>query len=312
MPQVKQKIHLESVGGEVLNTRQLLTRAASTAGPGILWICFFLILPTLLLFVYSFLTKGEVQNAQLPATIENYGRFIGFDVFGFDGELPYLQILWRSILVSLVTTFFCVLLAYPLSFFIAAHGPARRNMLLLLVIAPSWINLVIRTYAFQIIFNPGSPLSGLARLFGIVGPDQGLFPSNFAVYVGNVNIFLPFLVLPLYTAVERIDWSLLEAGQDLYATKTQAFWNVLLPQTLPGLVAGIILTAIPALGMFVVPDLLGGAKTALIGNTIQQQFGTSQDWPFGATISFLVMGLTLLVLYLYSRRVGEEGMRDLL
>jgi spermidine/putrescine transport system permease protein len=132
------------------------------------------------------------------------------------------------------------------------------------------------------------------------------------VYIGMVNVFLPFLVLPLYTAVERLDWSLLEAAQDLYATKWQAFWNVILPQTLPGLVAGIILTVIPAFGMYVVPDLLGGAKTALVGNAIAQQFGQSRDWPFGAAISFLVMSLTMLVLYVYSRRAGEQGMRDLL
>jgi spermidine/putrescine transport system permease protein len=112
--------------------------------------------------------------------------------------------------------------------------------------------------------------------------------------------------------VERLDWSLLEAAQDLYATKWQAFWNVILPQTLPGLVAGIILTVIPAFGMYVVPDLLGGAKTALVGNAIAQQFGQSRDWPFGAAISFLVMSLTMLVLYVYSRRAGEQGMRDLL
>jgi spermidine/putrescine transport system permease protein len=303
--------HKESVGGEVLTTPQVRTRALITAGPGVFWISLFLILPGFLLLGYSFLTKGEINSAELPMTLDNYARFAGQDAFG-DFDPAYWIIVGRSVLVSLVTTLFCVLLAYPLAFFIAAHGPRARNQLLLLVIAPSWINLVIRTYAFMIIFNPSSPITNLARAFGIVGENEGLYPSSFAVYVGMVNIFLPFLVLPLYTAVERLDWSLLEAAQDLYASKAQAFWNVIVPQTLPGLVAGVILTAIPALGMFVVPDLLGGAKTALIGNAIQQQFGTSRDWPFGAAISFIIMAFTLLVLYLYSKRVGEEGMRDLL
>ncbi|NJK43489.1 MAG: ABC transporter permease, partial [Pleurocapsa sp. SU_196_0] len=154
-----------------------------------------------------------------------------------------------TILVSLVTTVFCVLIAYPLAFFIAAHEPRTRDRLMIFVIVPSWVNLVIRTYAWMIVFNPSSPVTQLAAFMGISKPGDGLYPSDFAVYVGMVNVFLPFIVLPLYSAVERIDWSLLEAAQDLYATKTQAFFQVLIPQTLPGLVAGIILTAIPALGM---------------------------------------------------------------
>jgi spermidine/putrescine transport system permease protein len=299
------------VGGELLTAGQLWSRAIMTAGPGIVWITSFLVLPGLLIFGYSFLSRGEISPAELPVTIDNYARFAGRDAFG-DFDPAYWIIVGRSVLVSVVTTVVCVVLAYPLSFFIAAHGPRTRNTLLLLVIAPSWINLVIRTYAWMIVFNPDSPVTSLARAFGLTGEGEGLFPSAFAVYIGMVNVFLPFLVLPLYTAVERLDWSLLEAAQDLYATKWQAFWNVILPQTLPGLVAGIILTVIPAFGMYVVPDLLGGAKTALVGNAIAQQFGQSRDWPFGAAISFLVMSLTMLVLYVYSRRAGEQGMRDLL
>ncbi len=299
------------VGGELLTAGQLWSRAIMTAGPGIVWITLFLVLPGILIFGYSFLTRGEVAPAELPVTVDNYARFAGRDAFG-DFDPAYWIIVGRSVLVSVVTTVVCIALAYPLAFFIAAHGPRARNTLLLLVIAPSWINLVIRTYAWMIVFNPDSPVTNFARALGLTGQGEGLFPSAFAVYVGMVNVFLPFLVLPLYTAVERLDWSLLEAAQDLYATKWQAFWNVILPQTLPGLVAGIILTVIPAFGMYVVPDLLGGAKTALVGNAIAQQFGQSRDWPFGAAISFLVMSLTMLVLYLYSRRVGEQGMRDLL
>ncbi len=304
------RARVEAAGGEVLTPRQLLARAAVTAGPGVFWIVLFLVLPMLILFGYSFLTRDELGNAVLPLTPENYVRFAGWDVLGYDAA--YLIIVGRTILVSLITTFFCVLIAYPLAFFIAAHQPSTRDRLMLFVIIPSWVNLVIRTYAWMIMFNPSSPITQLAAVMGIVKPGDGLYPSDFAVYIGMINVFLPFIVLPLYSAVERIDWSLLEAAQDLYATKTEAFFRVLIPQTLPGLTAGIILTAIPALGMFVVPDLLGGAKVALIGNSIAQQFGTSRDYPFGAAISFLVMSLTLLVLWLYARRVGEKGMRDLL
>ncbi len=304
------KPKLEAAGGELLTPIQLLSRAAVTAGPGIVWIALFLVLPMLILFGYSFLSRDELGNAAAPFTADNYVRFAGWDVLGYDAA--YLFIVGRTILVSLVTTLLCVIIAYPLAFFIAGHEPRVRDRLMIFVIVPSWVNLVIRTYAWMIMFNPSSPITQLAASMGIVQPNEGLYPSDFAVYVGMVNVFLPFIVLPLYSAVERIDWSQLEAAQDLYATKTQAFIRVLVPQTLPGLTAGIILTAIPALGMFVIPDLLGGAKVALIGNSIAQQFGASRDYPFGAAISFLVMGLTLLVLWLYARRVGEKGMRDLL
>ncbi len=304
------KSDLTPAGGEILTKAQLWARAAMTAGPGVFWIALFLILPGLILLVYSFLTRDALGGVALPFTPDNYVRFAGWDVLGYDPA--YWEIVGRSVLVAVITTFFCVLMAYPLSFFIAAHGQRTRNTLLLLVIAPSWINLVIRTYAWMIVLNPDAPITVIARTLGIVGDGEGLYPSTFAVYLGMVNVFLPFLVLPLYTAVERLDWSLLEAAQDLYASKWNAFWQVLLPQTLPGLVAGIILTAIPAFGMYVIPDLLGGAKTSLVGNAIAQQFGSSRDWPFGAAISFLVMGLTLSVLYVYSKRVGEQGMRDLL
>lgn len=308
--QKKAKNNTNTVGGEVLNQAQLLTRAAITAGPGVLWITVFLVIPSAILLVFSFLSRDDLGGVALPLTPDNYVRFAGWDVLGFDPV--YLQIIGRTILVSLVTTFLCVLLAYPVAFFIAAHGPNGRNTWLTLVIVSSWTNLVIRTYAWMIIFSPGTPLTEFARVLGLVKAGDGLYPSNFAVYWGMVNTYLPFVVLPLYTAVERVDWSLLEAAQDLYANKIQAFFQVLLPQTLNGLVASIILTAIPAIGMYVVPDLLGGAKVSLIGNNIAQQFGTSRDWPFGAAISFLVMGLTLLVLYIYAKRAGEEGMRDLL
>jgi spermidine/putrescine transport system permease protein len=299
------------VGGEVLSPLGVLTRVAATAGPGIVWICLFLVIPGLLLFGYSFLSRDELGNAVFPLTFENYTRFAGWDVFG-DYDPAYWLIVGRSVVMAIVTTLASALLSYPLAFFIAAHGPRTRNLLLTLVVVPSWINLVIRAYGWMILFSPNTFLASTAASLGIIGPDDGLYPSTFAIYVGMVYTFLPFFVLPLYSAVERIDWSLLEAAQDLYASRWQAFWQVVVPQTLPGLVAGCILTAIPAFGMFVIPDLLGGAKVAFIGNSIAQQFGTSRDWPFGAAISFLVMALTLAVLLVYSKRAGAQGMRDLL
>jgi spermidine/putrescine transport system permease protein len=209
------------------------------------------------------------------------------------------------------TTVLCTVLAYPLAFFIAAHADRSRTVLLTLVVIPFWTNLVIRTYAWMILFGPEAWPAQIAYRLGLNPEQVALYPSDFAVYIGMVYTFLPYLVLPLYTAVERIDWTLIEAAQDLYANRWHVFWKVIFPQTLPGLVSGFVLVGIPAFGMFVVPDLLGGSKAIMIGNAIQQQFGASTDYPFGAALSFLVTGLTLGLLYAYSRYAGEKGLGDL-
>ena len=175
-------------------------------------------------------------------------------------------------------------------------------MWLMLLIIPFWTNMVIRTYAWFLVLAPESPLTKLASLLGIVPPHMALYPSAFAVYIGMVTIFLPFVAMPLYSSVERLDWALVEAAQDLYASKVRVFFQAILPQTLPGLSVGIILTFVPAMGMFVVPDLLGGAKYMLVGNLIEQQFGASRDWPFGAAVSMALMVLTMVSLYFYRRK----------
>ncbi|GAB4212174.1 MAG: ABC transporter permease [Synechococcales cyanobacterium] len=295
--------------GEILTPWTELQRSVLFAGPGVLWILLLLVLPGLVLFVYSFLSRGNFGQAQLPLTLTNYLRILGYGPLGWSAV--YWQILWRSTVMAIGTTLMCTLLAYPLAFFIAAHREQTRNTLLTLVVIPFWTNLVIRTYAWMLILGPNAWPAWIASKLGLNPEQAALYPSDMAVYIGMVYTFLPYLVLPLYTAVERIDWTLIEAAQDLYANRWQVFWRVLLPQTLPGLVSGWILVGIPAFGMFVVPDLLGGSKTIMIGNAIQQQFGASIDYPFGAALSFLVTGLTLGVLYAYSRYAGEKGLSEL-
>ena len=173
------------------------------------------------------------------------------------------------------------------------------------MIIPFWTNLVIRTYAWQMLLSPDFPLAKLAQATGLLPPETSLYPSPFAVYIGMISAFLPFVVLPLFSSVERLDWSLVEAAQDLYASRVRSFFQAIWPQTLPGLTVGIILTFIPAMGMFVIPDLLGGAKYLLVGNLIQQQFFASRDWPYGAAVSLGLMVLTLIGLALY-RRTGKD------
>jgi spermidine/putrescine transport system permease protein len=278
--------------------------------PGVLWIGLLLVLPGLLLLVCSFLQQGDYGEVTWVGTGENYLRLLGYGPLGWTSV--YWEVLGRSLGMAFGTTLLCGILAYPLAFFIRAQSEIKRTFFLTLVIIPFWTNLVSRTYAWLIIFAPDAWPARALQGMGLIPADTALYPSLLAVYVGMVNTFLPFMVLPLYTAVERLDWSLVEAAQDLYASRWAIFWQVLLPQTLPGLVAGSIFVSIPALGMFVVPDLLGGSKSLLIGNVIQQQFGPSLDYPFGSAASFLITGITLALLYGYSVLARRKQWGDLI
>ena len=295
--------------GEILTPTVEGWRSLLLAGPGTLWIAALLVAPGAILLVYSVLSRGDFGQVQLPFTLKNYLRILGYGPLGWTSV--YWKVLWRSTVVAVLTAGLCTLLAYPLAFFIAAHSPRQRNVLLALVILPFWTNLVIRTYAWMLILGPEAWPAQIAVALGIHPPQTALYPGAFAVYLGMVNAFLPYMVFPLYTAVERIDWSQAEAARDLYASRTQVFLRVLLPQTLPGLWAGWVLVGVPAFGMFVIPDLLGGSKSAMIGNIIQQQFGASIDYPFGAALGFLVTGLTLAVLYAFGRQASNRSLDEL-
>lgn len=270
-------------------------RFLSTLGPGVLWLAAFLIVPAAIMFGYSLLTRTDLAQVGGPWTLENWGRVFGYDALFREWVPDNVRVLWRSLWMAAFSTLLCVLMGYPLAFFIARQGERRKNLLLLLLIIPFWTNFLIRVYAWIIILRP----------FDLV-------PSPLATFLGMVYAFLPFFVLPVYSSVEKVDWKLLEAAQDLGARPRRAFLAGVFPQTLPGLIAGILLTFIPAMGMFVVSDLLGGAKTALIGNLIQNQFGQAGDWPYGSALSFLLMGLVLLGLWGYARAAGQKGLEELI
>jgi spermidine/putrescine transport system permease protein len=289
--------------GELTTRRSLLRRGALFLIPGMLWLVVFIVLPGLVLVAVSLATRGSYGQLEWQFTLENYKRLAGFSLFGWTAD--YLMILWRSVVVAFFTTLISVLLSYPLCFFIAARPARSRYLWLTLVIIPFWTNMVIRTYAWFLILAPELPFARLAAWLGFIAEGAPLYPNAFAVYIGMVSMFLPFVALPLYASVERLDWSLVEAANDLYAGRVRVFTQAIVPQTLPGLSVGIVLTFVPAMGMFVVPDLLGGAKYMLVGNLIQQQFGTSRDWPFGAAVSMALMALTMISLQLYRRRSKE-------
>lgn len=301
-PRSKPKLILHN--GEMMSRGTMRLRQALLISPGMLAIILLLALPSLSLFVVSFMSRGDYGELVMSFTWDNFKRLAGYGFFGWSSD--NLLIIWRSIVMAFFTTLICIALSYPLAFFLASRPQKTRMLWLTLLLVPFWTNLVIRTYAWLLALAPEMPLAKILSLLGIIDADTPLYPGTFAVYLGMVSTFLPFVALPLYTAVEKLDWSLVEAAQDLYAGRLRVFRAAILPQTMPGLSVGVILTFVPTMGMFVVPDMLGGSRTMLIGNLIQQQFGTSRDWPFGAAISLVLMILTLSAM-LATRRNTTVG-----
>lgn len=266
-------------------------------GPSALYLLLFFVVPLLIVVVYSFLTRGVYGQIVWTFTLENYVRV--FDPL-------YLSILWRSVVIAAANTLICLLFSYPFAYALARMANVRRrNFLLILVMVPFWTNFLVRTYAWRVILGTDGPLNGTLMALGVIAEPLPLIFNDGAVMVGLVYGYLPFMVLPLYAAIERIDFSLVEAAHDLYADGRAAFWRVVLPLSMPGVLAGSILVFVPSLGTFVTTDLLGGAKSVMIGNLIQSQFLTARDWPFGSAFSVLLMAAVLGATLLYFRKGGR-------
>ena len=306
----KDKIGSPSVSGEHLSARQHLLRSLVTSGPAVAWLLFFMLTPLLSIMVISWLSRSPYGQVALPFTADNYLRFFGFGVLGYDPLYPL--VILRSLLLGAVTALACVFMGFPLAFFITSLPDRSRQIALTLVVIPLWINLLIRTYAWQILLAPQGWLARIAATLGLCAPGEPLYPGSFAIYAGMVCDFLPFLVLPLYSSAQKLDWSLVEAAMDLGALRWSVLRHAILPQVMPGLVAGILLVFIPATGQFVVPDLLGGSKTLLLGNAIQQEFGNSRDWAFGSALTVSAMVLVMAGLWCYARVAGNKGEPELL
>ncbi|MFC3283543.1 ABC transporter permease [Litchfieldella rifensis] len=283
----------------VRESRHLL----STVAPGALWIIVFLVLPSAYLISVAFMTTGPYGLPEMPLSFESFKRLAGF---GFLGWSPgNLFTLLRSLWQTLVSTVLVVIIAYPIAYYISTCREKWRPIMLLVVVVPSWTNQVIRTFGWMNLLAPGTPLADLAEGVGLIAPNMGLYPSNFAVTLGLVYNFLPFMVLPLYAAFEKLDTAQVQAAQDLYASPARAFWHAVFPQTLPGLLAGIVLVAIPAFGMYVIPELLGGGKGMMLGNLVANQFAGSANWPLGAAGAILMLIATFVGLFAM-RRIGKR------
>lgn len=262
--------------------------------PTVAWLLLFLILPLCSTAVVAFLTRGPYGEVLFPFTGENILRFLGISAEGFDPVYPWVLI--RSLMLGAATAFCCALCALPVCFFIALLPQRFRPMALLFVTIPFWTNLLVRTYSWQLLLAPGGILSAPFEWLDLIAEGEGLYPGFFAVMLGMVGDYLPFFILPLYSSVERLDWSLVDAAKDLGATRYAVARHAILPQISKGLSTGALFVGVPAAGSFVVPDLLGGAKVLFYGNALAQQFGTSRDWPFGAMLGLIGFLMTIIVL----------------
>ncbi|UOR02890.1 ABC transporter permease [Leucobacter allii] len=281
------------------------------AAPGILLGIVFVAIPVILVVVYSFMSKapGGVGVAG-PANLESWQKLLFEEdfsgTFAFNGQ--YLEVLWRSVWVAALTTVLAIVIAVPTAVWIATRRPRARTLLLLAVTIPFWTNTLIRTYAWMILLNDqGIVNSGIGAL-GL--SPLPLYPSQFATVIGLVYVFVPFMILPIYTSAAKLDFRLAEAAYDLGATRWRVVTRVLLPSLRSGILAGSLLVFVPALGAFIQPMLLGGAKVDFIGTVIQRQFKESMNWPFGAAISVALLILTLLALLGFAfaaKRVSAQG-----
>lgn len=271
-----------------------------TVGPAALYLFFLFLVPLLVIFVYAFLSRSADGELQFVFTLENFGR-----VF----NPLFLNIFVRSLKLAALTTIISLLIGYPCAWAISRMKGHKQLVFLMLIIIPSWMNLLIKNYAWIVILRREGFINTLLKSLGLIQQPLNLLFNEGAVLVGLIHTFLPFMVLPVFASLERLDKSMLEAACDLGAGKFQRFRKIVFPQSISSVLVGSILVFIPTLGAFVTPDLLGGASEMMAANLIQNQVLMTRDWPFASAISIILMSMVLLALILYihfTSQVGEE------
>ena len=271
-----------------------------TIGLTVVWLGVFVFLPTMMILITSFLERDETAFVRLSFSTSSYARLI---------DPVYLNVFSHSLFMALVATLICLLFGFPFAYLLARTRPGLRHFLLLLVIIPFWTNSLIRTYALRTLLATKGVLNLVLLHLGIIDEPMQLLYTGSAVTMGLIYILFPFMVLPLFAVIEKIDASLFEAANDLGASRLQTFIRITIPLTLPGIIAGSLMVFLPALGMFYVSDLLGGAKDLLVGNFIKNQFLDARDWPFGAAASvamMIIMALMMAAYFVSIRKIGKE------
>ncbi len=254
------------------------------------WLIFFVLVPNALVLTVSFLTRDSSNFYALPFTFESYARLF---------EPLYAQVVWNSLYMSGIATIICLIIGYPFAFMIAKISPKYRALLLFLVVLPFWTNSLIRIYGMKIFLGVKGILNEALLGLGVIAEPIRILNTEAAVIIGLVYLLLPFMILPLYSSIEKLDHRLLEAAKYLGANAFQRFIRVIIPLTMPGIISGCLLVLLPAMGMFYVADLLGGAKVLLVGNVIKSEFLISRNWPFGSAISIGLTILMALLIFVY-------------
>lgn len=256
------------------------------------WLVLFVLIPNLMIIITSFLTRDEANLIELTFTFDNYLRLL---------DPLYAKVMLHSFYMAIVATILCLIIGYPFAYIVAKMPEKWRPIMLFLVIVPFWTNSLIRTYGLKIVLGTQGILNKALLDIGLIDAPLRLMYTETAVMIGLVYILLPFMILPLYSAIEKLDGTYIEAARDLGANKFQTLTKVILPLTMPGIIGGCLLVLLPALGMFYISDLLGGAKNLLIGNVIKSQVLNARDWPFGAATSIALTIAMAIMLYAYYR-----------
>jgi spermidine/putrescine transport system permease protein len=278
--------------------------------PALVMLAFAATGPLLIVLVYSFLQKGDYGNVVWQFSPDGWiGILFTRDIF--DGTLgladAHLTIFWRSVKLSLMTTLITFALGFPTAWFIATRPPSQRAIWLFLITIPFWTNLLIRTFAIGEILRTEGLINTVLIKLGLIGQPIQMLYNDTAVLIGMAYVYLPLMVLPLFSAIERFDMRLLEAGYDLYASRMQVLRHVILPIVKPGIVAGSILVFVPSLGAYVTPRILGGGKNMMIGNFIELQFGQGKNWPLGAALSMTLLIIVTVAMLFYVRAINRGG-----
>ena len=261
-----------------------------TVGIIFAWLIFFVFAPNFLVFIVSFLSKDVSNFYALPFTFANYARLF---------EPLYGTVVWNSLYMSVIATVLCLVIGYPFAFIMTKINEKYRPFLMFLLVLPFWTNSLIRIYGMKVFLGVKGILNEILLSLGLINEPIRILKTEVAVIIGLVYLLLPFMILPLYSAIEKLDLRLLEAAKDLGANAFQRFVKIIIPLTMPGIVSGCLLVLLPAMGMFYVADLLGGAKVLLVGNVIKSEFLVSRNWPFGAAISIGLTILMALLIFVY-------------
>ncbi|MGE0238738.1 MAG: ABC transporter permease [Parvibaculaceae bacterium] len=285
-----------------------IVELAILLGPITLFLAVFFLGPLAIMMIYSGLAPGLYGGVDWQFYPHNFGRILGFADPAFEEFDPvYLSIFFRSLQIAVITTLCTLLVCYPAAFQIARLPDRWKAFCLFLITLPFFTSLIVRLFIWVLILRPTGIINGLFLWSGLITRPFELIYTDGAIILGMVYVFIPFMFMPIYASVEKLDWSLVRASQDLGANGLQTFLRIILPLTLPGIIGGMIIVFIPALGNFIVPAVLGGAKVMMRGNLIEQQFLYARNWPFGAALAMLVMTAVLVLLWFYVRYEIRRG-----